>query len=47
MNRHQKCEERGQEAMNTSTELVERRQSRAVNPVFCSREEDFVRTKWV
>lgn len=29
------------------TELVERRQRRAVNPIFCSREGDFVRTKWV
>lgn len=47
MNRDQKYDERGQEAMDTYTVLVERRQRRAVNPVFYSRKGDIVRTKWV
>ena len=33
--------------MDNYNELVERRQSRAVNLMFCSRERDLVRTKWV
>ena len=45
MDRHEKYDERGQEAVDNYTKLVERRQSRAVNPIFCSRERDFVRTK--
>lgn len=33
--------------MDNYTELVERRQSRAVNLMFRSRERDLVRIKWV